>query len=172
MKTRFSDTNALASSLDKLYYHSSGQAHAAANVTWANTGQAVRSWLTGTQLGGATLSAFSDWAFLRSTAAFNGLSSTRVMARYVQALGELSTADGRRAATQQGLMVETGLRGIARHFDETLNANLGKPGTSSPRRAEAARPASAACGRPRVSCASPAWSITPTRAAWRWATSF
>ena len=129
MKTRFSDSNALAVSLDKLYYHTSGQAHAAANVTWANTGQAVRSWLSSVQLGGAVLSSVSDIAFLRSTAAFNGLSSTRVMARYVQALGELATADGRRAATQQGLMIETGLRGLRDFFDETLTANISKPGS-------------------------------------------
>ena len=129
MKTRFSDSNALAVSLDKLYYHTSGQAHAAANVTWANSAQAVRSWLSSVQLGGAVLSSVSDIAFLRSTASFNGLSSTRVMSRYVQALGELATADGRRAATQQGLMVETGLRGLRDAFDDVNNMNLGKPGS-------------------------------------------
>ena len=115
--------------LEKLYYHSSGQAHAAANVTWANTAQAVRSWLSSVQLGGAILSSTSDFAFLRSTAAFNGLSSTRVMGRYLEALGTLSGPEGRRAATRQGLMIETGLRGLRDHFDETLNANIGKPGS-------------------------------------------
>ena len=115
--------------LEKLYYHSSGQAHAAANVTWANTGQAVRSWLSSVQLGGAVLSSFSDFAFLRSTAAFNGLSSTRVMGRYLEALGTLSGPEGRRAAMRQGLMIETGLRGLRDAFDETLNANIGKPGS-------------------------------------------
>jgi hypothetical protein len=115
--------------LEKLYYHSSGQAHAVANVTWANSAQAVRSWLSSVQLGGAMLSSQSDYAFLRSTAAFNGLSSTRVMGRYLEALGTLSGAEGRRSATRQGLMIETGLRGLRDHFDETLNANIGKPGS-------------------------------------------
>jgi len=115
--------------LNKLYYHSSGQAHAAANVTWANTGQAVRSWLSSVQLGGAVLSSVSDFAFLRSTAAFNGLSSTRVMGRYLEAIASLAGPEGRRTATRQGLMVETGLRGLRDAFDETLNANIGKPGS-------------------------------------------
>jgi hypothetical protein len=51
------------------------------------------------------------------------------MGRYLEALGTLSSAEGRRAATQQGLMIETGLRGLRDHFDDTLNANLGKPGS-------------------------------------------
>jgi hypothetical protein len=116
--------------LEKLYYHSSGQAHAVANVTWANTAQAVRSWLSSVQLGGAMLSSQSDYAFIRSTAAFNGLSSTRVMGRYLENLGTLSSAEGRRAATQQGLMIETGTRGLRDHFDEVKDGNLGKPGSS------------------------------------------
>lgn len=109
--------------LDTLYFHSSGQAQEPANVTWANSAQAVRSWLSGVQLSGATLSSLSDFAFLRSTAAFNGLGASRVMAAYVSELA--NTGGSRRLSRQLGLANETGLRGLRDHFDETLTANGG-----------------------------------------------
>lgn len=109
--------------LEATYFHASGKAGQAANVTLANTAQALRSWLASTQLGGAILGSLPDFAFLKSTAAFNGLSATRVMGHYLSELkGDV------RGSMQLGLIVEEGLRGLRDHFDEVLAENVGKIG--------------------------------------------
>lgn len=110
--------------LENTYFMASGKSHEAANVTFANTAQAIRSWLASTQLGGAILGSAPDFAFLKSTAAFNGLDFTKVMSHYLPEI-----AGDKRQAMQLGMIVETGIRGLRDHFDETLSANIGKPGT-------------------------------------------
>lgn len=120
-------TDAEAHRLEKLWFHSSGRASEAASVTLANSAAAVRSWLSGAQLGGAVLSSTSDFAFLRSTAAFNGLGATKVMTHYLAELA--GGADARRASIKLGLINETGLRGLRDHFAEVLGQNISKPGS-------------------------------------------
>jgi hypothetical protein len=110
-------------SLEAIYFHSSGKANEVANVTLANTAQTLRSWLASTQLGGAVLGSMPDFAFLRATAAFNGLDSVKMMGNYFEQM-----KGDTRQAMQLGLIVESGIRGLRDHFDETLAENAGKLG--------------------------------------------
>ena len=109
--------------LEATYFHASGKAQEAQSVTLANTAQAIRSWLSSVQLGGAALGSLPDFAFLKSTATFNGLDPVRMMGHY------LSEMKGdKRQAMQLGLIVDGGLRGLRDHFDEVLAENAGQLG--------------------------------------------
>ncbi len=109
--------------LETMYFHASGKANTVASVTLANSAQALRSWLASTQLGGAMLGSMPDFAFLRSTAAFNGFSSVKMMGHYLDQM-----KGDKRQAMQLGMITETGIRGLRDHFDETLAENVGKLG--------------------------------------------
>lgn len=68
----------------------------------ANAFGAVRSWLTAAQLGSAAISALSDLAFIRQTAAWNGIPASRALRRYLAQLNPANEAD-RILATRIGI---------------------------------------------------------------------
>jgi len=78
------------------------------NPGLAAFGGAVRSWLTGQQLGSAMLTAVTDFGFMKQTAGFNGLSAARAMKYYTGLMNPASSAD-RTAAARMGIVVENAL---------------------------------------------------------------
>lgn len=96
--------------LEDLYFTTSGKSGTPVSQALALGGQAVRSGLAASQLGGAVLTSPSDFAFTRATASWNGLDMTKIMMRYAEGLSPKSAAD-RAEAIRRNLILEVGLRG-------------------------------------------------------------
>jgi hypothetical protein len=100
-----------ANRLEAMYEINSGKAMLPVSQRLAMGGQAFRQFLSSAQLGGAILSSASDFAFMKSTAAWHGLDMTKVMAEYVSRLKPQNEAD-RLQAMKSASIVEVGLRGL------------------------------------------------------------
>lgn len=81
------------SMLDSVYATVSGKVNAVNSVRLADFMQAFRHYLVAAKLGGAFLSAFSDTAFLRHTAKFNGLDSVKVFKRFAKIMNPRNEKD-------------------------------------------------------------------------------
>lgn len=109
-----------ANRLNAIYEISSGKASAPVSQRLALGAQSLRSFLSGVQLGGAILSAPSDFGFTKATAAWHGLDMTKIMGDYVSQLGP-GTREGRAEAMRSGLILEVGLRGLHDAARDTIN---------------------------------------------------
>lgn len=116
--------------LQDIYFHSSGKAATPVSNALALAGQGIRSGLASAQLGGAVLSAPTDFAFTNATAAWNGLDMTRIMARYVEGLNPANKAD-RLTAMRRGLILENGLRGLHDAARDAISDTLSRKGTGA-----------------------------------------
>jgi uncharacterized protein YoaH (UPF0181 family) len=86
----------------------------------------IRSWLTSAQLGSATLTAVTDFATMRQAAAFNGLSATDMMRRYVALLNPANEAD-KLTAVRAGLIADGWTRmaiAATRHQADVVGRDL------------------------------------------------
>lgn len=86
----------------------------------------TRNLLTAIQLGGAVLSAVTDFAFSRLTSKFNGIDASRVLKNYMGQMSPTSGAD-RKLAVQMGLVAES-WTSVAlaqkRYFGEVMGPKL------------------------------------------------
>jgi hypothetical protein len=98
--------------LENVYMQSSGIASSPVSENFATLGQNMRNWLTAFQLGGAVLSAVTDFGFIKLTTAWNGLSSSRLASNYLAGLNP-ANREHRLLAARQGLIQEVGLRTLA-----------------------------------------------------------
>jgi len=116
--------------LQDIYFHSSGKAATPVSNALALAGQGIRSALVSAQLGGAVLSAPTDFAFTQATAAWNGLDMTRIMSRYVEGLNPANKAD-RLTAMRRGLILENGLRGLHDASRDAISDTMSRKGTGA-----------------------------------------
>ena len=100
-----------ASKLEAIYQGASGQSQVPVSQRLALLGQSVRGFLSSVQLGGAVLSAPSDFAFTGATASWHGFDMTKIMGQYVSSLQPGSMED-RASAMRSGLILEVGMRGL------------------------------------------------------------
>lgn len=100
-----------ASKLNAIYEINSGKASAPVSQELALAGSSLRQGLSAVQLGGAVLSATSDFGFTKATASWHDLSMSRIMQDYLGRLGP-GTVEGRAQAMRSGLIQEVGLRGL------------------------------------------------------------
>lgn len=91
--------------LAAIWDHVSGAANSPVSEWLAGTMRGIRSWLTAAQLGSAVLSSVTDFATLRSTAAWNGISAAGAMRRYLGLLNPADDAD-RKLAVRLGLIAD------------------------------------------------------------------
>jgi len=94
--------------LGNVYEQASGKAATPASERMALAGQGIRSTLGAAQLGGAVLSAVTDFAFTKATAAWNALDMTRIGADYVRGLNP-ANREHRIEAMRTGLILDVGL---------------------------------------------------------------
>lgn len=97
-----------AKQLDNIYTILTGRDEVPSNNFAANSAAATRNFLTAAQLGGAYLSALTDWGFMRMAAKYNGLSTAGVwgkaLSQFVRgAFGE----EGTEFAIRLGLGAES-----------------------------------------------------------------
>jgi len=115
-----------AALLGNIWHHASGAA-AVPQAEWlATLGRGVRSWLTSAQLGSAVISAVTDFATLRETAAWNGLASTAVMRRGLSLLNP-ANAEDRVTAVRLGLVADGWTQralGASRHQADIVGRDL------------------------------------------------
>jgi len=116
--------------LEDIYFHSSGKAATPVSEAFALAGQGIRSGLASVQLGGAVLSAPTDFAFTNATAAWNGLDMTKIMSGYVAGLNPSNKAD-RLTAMRRGLILENGLRGLHDAARDAISDTLARSGTGA-----------------------------------------
>jgi hypothetical protein len=112
--------------LQNRYDFVTGAANSPTSEFVASFGRNVRAWLTASHLGSALLSAPTDFASIRSTAAWNGLSATGVMSRYLKLLNPANAAD-RRLAVRAGLIADawsTRAHGMQRTMLEEIGTGL------------------------------------------------
>jgi len=100
-----------ANKLAAIYEISSGKAGMPVSQRLALGAQSFRQFLSGVQLGSAVLSAASDFAFTKATAAWHGLPMTQIMADYLKNIGPI-TPEKRAMLMREGLVLEVGLRGL------------------------------------------------------------
>lgn len=98
--------------LENIYAQSSGRASTPVGEKFATIAQGVRNWLAASQLGGAILSAVTDLGFVKATAGWNGLSSTRIAGEYLSGLNPANRTH-RLEAARRGLILEVGLRTLS-----------------------------------------------------------
>lgn len=91
--------------LEAIWDHVSGTASSPVSEGLARFAGGVRSWLASAKLGSATLSAVTDFATMRQTAAWNGMHTTSVMQRYLSLLNPANQED-RRLAVRLGLIAD------------------------------------------------------------------
>lgn len=116
-----------AKKLGAIYEISSGKASAPVSQRLALAGQSLRQFLSSVQLGGAILSAPSDFGFTKATASWHGLEMSKIMADYVSRLGP-GTREGRAEAMRSGLILEVGLRGLHDAARDTIGDVIGRQG--------------------------------------------
>ncbi|MEL6300276.1 MAG: hypothetical protein AAFV47_09210 [Pseudomonadota bacterium] len=111
--------------LDALWRVISGRTDDTSSLRFADTMTAIRNYLTSAKLGSALLSSVSDLAFIRQTAAWNGLSSARIMRQALSILHPANEAD-RLRATRMGLIADawTSRALAANRFTEVTGAGL------------------------------------------------
>lgn len=100
-----------ANKLEAIYEISAGHAGLPVSQRLALGAQSFRQFLSSVQLGGAVLSAPSDFGFTKATSSWHGLDMSRIMADYVTGLAKMGK-DGRAEAMRSGLINEVGLRGL------------------------------------------------------------
>lgn len=105
--------------LENVYAQATGIAATPVSAKWATLMQGVRQWLTASQLGGAILSAPTDFGFTTATAAWNNLSMTRIMTEYIKGLNPATEAHRLRAA-RAGMILDVGLRSLGDGARENL----------------------------------------------------
>lgn len=91
--------------LEAIWDHVSGAANSPVSQWLATTMRGIRGWLTSAQLGSAVLSSVTDFATLRQTAAWNGISAMQVMQRYGTLLNP-ANAEDRKLAVRLGLIAD------------------------------------------------------------------
>ncbi len=91
--------------LDTLYRHFIGEAASPVNGKVGRFFSSTRQFLVSAQLGSAVISALTDLGFTHVTAQFNGLSTTKMMGRYLSLLNPANVAD-RKLAIRLGLIAE------------------------------------------------------------------
>lgn len=91
--------------LDQVFAVVSGDVHRAVSSNLANFMSGTRALLVSAKLGSAFLSSVSDLAFIRSTSAFNGMSSTKVMKRAFKMYNPKNTND-KKMAIRAGLIAD------------------------------------------------------------------
>lgn len=91
--------------LESTFQTVSGGIHRAVSSNLANFMGAARSTFVAARLGSAMLSAVSDLAFIRNTAAFNGMTTTKVLKRSIKNLNWRNTAD-KKIAVRSGLIAD------------------------------------------------------------------
>jgi len=94
--------------LQSIYDHVTGRANFPVSEMLANVTGGLRAWLSASQLGSAILSSTTDFASMRATASWNGLSSTKLTATYLKLLNPANGKD-RMLAARAGLIAETWL---------------------------------------------------------------
>jgi hypothetical protein len=100
-----SDAKAAGRAIDRLWDEYRG-AHNAADKEWlALTFSGLRSWEVATKLGGAMLTAVSDFGFQRSRRKFNGLSNAMMVPQYLK-LMRPGSAEAQKMAVRRGLIAE------------------------------------------------------------------
>ena len=87
--------------LDSVWGTVTGKVNTTESVRLADFMQAVRHYLVSAKLGGAFLSSISDFGFTRQTAAFNGLSSTKIFNSYLSLMNPANAADRLMAVKMQ-----------------------------------------------------------------------
>ncbi|WP_291297614.1 hypothetical protein [Elioraea sp.] len=118
-------TDGQAYRLEALWDTVSGASTGAVNRAAAGFMRETRAWLTAAKLGSAVLSAASDFATLRLTAAWNGIPASDVMRRYMSLL---TSAADRKDAIRTGLIAEGWARVAAatqRNQADIVGAGLG-----------------------------------------------
>lgn len=91
--TKRGENRYLTWKLEGIWDHVSGAANSPVSQWLADTMRGVRAWLTAAKLGSATLSAQTDFATVRATAAWNGMNTSAVMRRYLGLLKPGENAD-------------------------------------------------------------------------------
>lgn len=119
-----------ADKLETIYEISSGHAGLPVSQRLALGAQAFRQFLSSVQLGGAVLSAPSDFGFTKATASWHGLEMTRIMADYLSRLGPGSRAN-RAQAMRDGLILEVGLRGLHDAARDVIGDVVARTGTGN-----------------------------------------
>jgi len=94
--------------LANVFEQAAGHASTPVSERMALAGQGIRSGLASAQLGGAVLSATTDFQFTRATASWNGLEMTQIGAEYVKGLNPANKAH-RIEAMRSGLILDVGL---------------------------------------------------------------
>lgn len=117
--------------IDALMRELSGQGSRVVNQRLALIGSTLRNWQTGTKLGSATLSSFSDVGTAALTRSFNGLDAMGTLADYMRMLNPADPAD-REFARRAGIIGDefTGRAvGVGRvHMDELFGGRLADGG--------------------------------------------
>lgn len=99
------DAKAAERAIDRLWDEYRG-AHNAADKEWLSlTFSGLRSWQVATKLGGAMLTAVSDFGFQRSRRKFNGLSNATMLPQYLK-LMRPGSAEAQKMAVRRGLIAE------------------------------------------------------------------
>jgi hypothetical protein len=115
---------AQANRLEAQYEVVSGVANLPVNEGVAYFMREVRGFLTAAKLGSALLSAPTDFATLRQTAAWNDIPASKVFARYLSLFNPANSAD-RAAAARAGVLVEAWAQAAAtahRHQVDVLSS--------------------------------------------------
>jgi hypothetical protein len=97
--------HAAGKQIDRLYAELTGASSRPENRKLALTFSALRSWQTATKLGGAMLSAVTDWGFQWRARSFNGLASHTMLGDYFKLFRPGSIED-QKLAVRLGLIAE------------------------------------------------------------------
>lgn len=97
--------HAAGKQIDRLYDELTGASNRPENRKLALTFSALRSWQVATKLGGAMLSAVTDWGFQWRARSFNGLSSLTMLPQYLKLFRPGSIED-QKLAVRLGLIAE------------------------------------------------------------------
>ena len=112
--------------IDRLWDEYRG-AHNATDKEWlALTFSALRSWEVATKLGGAMLTAVSDFGFQRSRRKFNGLSNATMVPQYLKMMRPFS-GENQKIAVRRGLIAEEWAHrtaGQSRMFLEEMTGSI------------------------------------------------
>lgn len=117
-----------ANRLGAIYEISAGKAGTPVSQRLALGAQAFRQFLASVQLGGAVLSATSDFGFTKATASWHGLDMTRIMTDYVTGLAKTGN---RAEAMRSGMILEVGLRGLHDAARDTIGDVVGRSGAGN-----------------------------------------
>jgi len=91
---------------DAQYGIVNGSSNAPIDGTLARAFAGTRNLLTSVQLGAATLSALTDVAYQRTTAAFNGMNESKLLKQIVKQMNPLDVEERGRLAIRSGLIAE------------------------------------------------------------------